>query len=93
MLCGGVYCQSLQASLSPKLASGKLLIIPTEEKQTDPDENVMAEYGGIDALLFLITAACFLLWLERLMLRIWPCFQSVGLGYFLSLLSLVSALF
>lgn len=59
LLCVGIYRQSLQASLSPKLASGKLLIIPTEEKQADPDKNVMAEYGGLDIFLLLITATCF----------------------------------
>lgn len=44
----------------------------------------MAEYGGLDALFFTRYRCLFpiLLWLERLMLRIWPYFQSVGLGLF-----------
>lgn len=35
------------------------LVVPDEEKQTDPDENIMAEYGVLDAFLLLVTATCF----------------------------------
>lgn len=51
---GASYHQSLHGSLSPKLASGKLLIFPTEEKQTDLEENTMAECGSFDAFCLLV---------------------------------------
>lgn len=63
VLCGGGYHPRLQAGISPKLAGGKLLVIAIERKQTDPDENVVAEYGSPDAFTHYCYVLPILVWL------------------------------
>lgn len=70
------------SQLIPKAASGKLLIIPTEEKKNHPNENIMAEYGGLDVFLLLVIATCFPSSFGFSVRWMWPYFQSVGLGFF-----------
>lgn len=90
LLSGAGYHQSPHGSSSPKLASGRLLLLLIGEKQIDLDENTVAECGSINALLTSCLFPIFLCF-ECLMLMIWLYFQIAGLGFFLSPLSLVSA--
>lgn len=82
-LSGASYHQGFHGTLSPNLASGKPLIIPTEEKQTDLDENTMAECGSFDTFCLLI--ACFP---SSFVLSVWCSWSKLFPSYWSEISSL-----